>query len=156
MPKAEQKSKKVKVGSGRPSKYKKEYDEQARKLCLLGYIDTQLADFFGVAEATIHNWKIEHPSFLESLKAGKCVADASVVDSLYSRAMGSTHKEDKIFNNNGEALIVPTTKHYPPDTTACIFWLKNRQPELWREKVEAEVNLDMAKVLSEIAEKLPE
>lgn len=121
---------------GRPTKYKKEYDEQAYKLCLLGSTDKELASFFEVVESTINLWKLEHRGFSESIKRGKSLADANVAERLYKRAMGYEHKEDKIFNNNGEALVVGTTKHYAPDTTAAIFWLKNRQPELWRDKPE--------------------
>lgn len=121
---------------GRPTKYKKEYDDQAYKLCLLGSTDKELASFFEVSESTINNWKHEHKGFLESIKRGKSLADANVAERLYKRAMGYEHKEDKIFNNNGEPLVVGTTKYYAPDTTAAIFWLKNRQPELWRDKPE--------------------
>ena len=126
----------VKKKGGAPTKYKKEYSEQARKLCLLGFIDDQLADFFRVSVATINNWKKNHREFLESLKAGKVVADANVSASLYNRAIGYTHLEDKIFNNNGIALIVETEKHYPPDPISIKYWLNNRQPEMWRERVE--------------------
>lgn len=52
----------------RPTKYQEAYAEQARKLCLLGYTDAELADFFEVSEATINNWKLEYPEFLESIK----------------------------------------------------------------------------------------
>ncbi len=55
---------------------------------------------------------------------------------MYERATGYSHAEDKIFNDGGEPLIVPTTKHYPPDATSAIFWLKNRQPAKWRDKTE--------------------
>ena len=114
--------------AGRPTNYKKEYDEQAYKLCLLGATDKEMADFFGVSEVTFNAWKKKHPEFLKSLKEGKSVADANVAKSLYLRALGYYHPEDKIFNDNGEPLIVPTVKHYPPDPTAAIFWLKNRKP----------------------------
>ena len=125
---------------GRPTKYKEEYAEQAYKLCLLGATDKELADFFNVEEQTINNWKKDEEGneteFFESLKRGKHIADAEVANSLYQRAKGYEHPEDKIFNNDGEPLIVPTTKHYPPDTGAAMAWLKNRQPDKWREKQE--------------------
>ena len=57
--------------AGRPTNYKKEYDEQAYKLCLLGATDKEMADFFNVKEQTINNWKKNHPSFFESIKRGK-------------------------------------------------------------------------------------
>lgn len=127
--------------SGRPTKYLKKYNEQARKLCLLGYTDKELADFFEVSESTLNLWKKEYPKFSESIKSGKELADVEVVDSLRNRALGYSHKEEKIFNDNGKVTRVQTTKHYPPDPTSAIFWLKNRQRSKWTDekKVELEV-----------------
>ena len=71
----------------RPTKYQEAYAEQARKLCLLGYTDAELADFFEVSESTINKWKLDYPKFSESIKKGKAVADAEVSDRLYQRAM---------------------------------------------------------------------
>lgn len=119
--------------AGQPTKYKDEYAKQAYKLCLLGSTDEDMADFFEVSKSTINNWKHDYPEFLDSIKRGKISADANVASRLYKRAIGYEHDEDKIFNNNGEPLIVPTTKHVQPDTTAAIFWLKNRQPKMWRD-----------------------
>jgi len=125
---------------GRPSKYKDEYAQQAYKLCLLGATDKDLASFFEVNEDTINQWKRDHPDFSESIKGGKEIADATVAQKLYHRAIGYEHPEDKIFNDNGKAMVVPTTKHYAPDPTAAIFWLKNRQSAKWRDKQELEVS----------------
>lgn len=95
-----------------------------------------MADFFGVSESTINNWKQEHPEFLESLKRGKLEADATVADSLFRRANGWEHDAVKIVADakTGDSLLVPYVEHYPGDTTAQIFWLKNRRPDLWRDK----------------------
>ena len=120
--------------AGRLTDYKEEYEEQAYKLCLLGATDKEMADFFDVCEATINNWKIQYPAFLESLKNGKVKADAEVAKSLYHRALGYKHLEDKIFCTNGEVTTVETTKHYPPDTAAAFIWLKNRAG--WKDKQE--------------------
>jgi len=120
--------------AGRPTKYKEEYNEQVEKLARLGATDKELADFFNVTEQTINNWKLARDGFFESLKKGKLLADANVVDSLYKRALGYEHDEDKIFVVDGQPLIVPTIKHYPPDTVAAIFWLKNRRSDAWRDK----------------------
>jgi hypothetical protein len=127
------------MAGGRPSKYKPEYNEQAYKLCLLGATDKELASFFDTTEQTINAWKQNYPEFFESLKRGKEEADATIAQKLYHRAKGYEHPEDKIFNDNGKPLIVPTIKHYPPDTTAAIFWLKNRQSRKWRDKQETEI-----------------
>lgn len=120
---------------GRPSLYKDDYADMARKHCLLGATDKELADLFRVSEATINAWKLEHPEFLESLNAGKAEADANVAERLYQRAMGYTHPAVKIFIYQGEPIVVPYTEHYPPDTTAAIFWLKNRKKDQWRANV---------------------
>lgn len=123
---------------GRPSKYKPEYVEQAHKLCLLGATDAQLADFFQVNEDTINEWKKVHQDFSESLKQGKFEADSTVAQKLFHRATGYTHPAVKIFADpkTGTKMKVEYEEHYAPDTTACIFWLKNRQPAMWRDKVE--------------------
>jgi predicted transcriptional regulator len=125
-------------GIGRPTKYQGEdHDRIAFGMALLGATDAQIADALGVTEQTVNNWKKAHPSFFESLKIGKDEADAKVADSLYQRARGYEHEEDKIFcNASGEVTTVRTVKHYPPDTTACIFWLKNRQTARWRDRHE--------------------
>jgi hypothetical protein len=124
---------------GRPSSYKDEYVDQAYKLCLLGATDKEMADFFEVAEATLNNWKIEHPEFLESLKRGKQVADATVASKLFHRATGYNHIETITASHQGHITdSMDVIKHYPPDTTAAIFWLKNRQPKQWRDKQEIE------------------
>lgn len=122
---------------GRPSAYKPEYCSQAAFLCAkYGATDEELAEFFGVNKATITRWKSGHVEFCASLKEGKQSADARVERSLFERATGYSHPAVKIFNDEGAPLIVPYTEHYPPDTTACIFWLKNRQPARWRDKTE--------------------
>lgn len=123
----------------RPSKYKSEYVEQAYKLCLLGATDKELADFFEVDEATINRWKIDHKEFCESLKRGKIEADSIVASKLFHRAIGYNHKAVKFATHEGQITDqVEYVEHYPPDTTAAIFWLKNRQRDKWRDKTETE------------------
>lgn len=138
------------MAGGHPTDYKPEYCEQAYKLCLLGAKDTQLADFFEVTEQTINNWKKAHPEFFESLKRGKISADAEIAESLFHRGKGYSHHEDKIFQYEGTPIVVPTIKHYPPDTAACMAWLKNRQPDIWREKQEVSIQ-DETEVSNAIA-----
>ena len=120
---------------GRPSRYNEEFAGQARKLCRLGATDKELADFFGVDVATVNRWKHQHAEFCDALKDGKAAAAAEVADRLYQRALGFSHADTKILQHDGVPVIVPTVKHYPPDTVACIFWLKNRRPDLWRDRV---------------------
>lgn len=125
---------------GRPTKYKEEYDNQAYLHCKLGATDKDLAALFDVAESTLNDWKLLHDTFRESLKKGKDEFDTNGVENaLLKRALGMSVKEQR-FNGGGDddeaPSAVETTKELPPDTTACIFWLKNRRPERWRDKQE--------------------
>lgn len=125
--------------NGRPSPYDPEtYPDQVYEFCLLGATDEELAIYFGVVESTINLWKKKHPEFSESMRKGKVVADGQVAHSLFKRANGYEHDEDKIFFHEGKPVVVPTTKHYPPDTAACIKWLAKRKgsKENWPEKLE--------------------
>lgn len=123
----------------RPSKYKEEYAEQAYKLCLLGATDKDMADFFDVDEATINRWKESQQAFCESIKRGKTLADATVAQKLYHRAIGYEHKELITASFQGQITdTMEVTKHYAPDPTAAIFWLKNRKPREWRDKQDIE------------------
>lgn len=124
---------------GRPSDYREECAEQAYKLCLLGASDKELADFFHVDERTINRWKNDHPKFCQSIAQGKAAADANVAERLYQRALGYEHPEVHVSNYQGEVTLTPLTKHYPPDTQAASLWLRNRQPDKWRDKVNHEV-----------------
>lgn len=129
---------------GRPSKYKEEYNDQAYKLCLLGATDKEIGDFFNVTETTINNWKIEFPDFFESIKRGKIEADSIVASKLYHRAIGYEHPEIITANFQGQITdIKEVVKHYAPDPTAAIFWLKNRQPDKWRDKQDINLKAEL-------------
>lgn len=123
---------------GRPTKYREEYAGQVYKLCLLGAIDEELADFFEVSVQTIHNWTDAHPEFLEARKKGKEAADARVAEALFHRALGYQHQAVKIMSYEGSSWEHEYVKRYPPDTAAAFIWLKNRQPDKWRDKQEVE------------------
>lgn len=120
----------------RPSKFKDIFVSQAEKLCKLGATDIEVADFFEVDVRTIYRWKTENDAFCQALKAGKAESDDRVERSLFARATGYEHDEVDIRVVGGEIVQTPIRKYYPPDTTACIFWLKNRKTEEWRDKVE--------------------
>lgn len=125
----------------RPSKFKPEFVEQATKLTKLGATDREVADFFGVEERTLYRWKNDYPELCQALKIGKEAADARVEQSLYRKALGYSHDAVKIaINASGEVTQVPYVEHFPPDTTAAIFWLKNRKPEEWRDVKAQEIS----------------
>jgi len=134
----------TKKKSGRPSKidsFTPQDYKMVVKLAKLGMTDTQMSEFFEVSEVTLNSWKKKDPLFLKSLKNGKRVSDENVKVSLYHRAVGYSHPEEKTFCNNGEIVTHETIKHYPPDPTSMIFWLKNRQPGKWRDKQHVEVDV---------------
>jgi len=124
--------------AGRPSKFKPEFIAQAQKLAKLGATDIEMADFFEVNVATLNRWKLENDKFRESLKMGKEESDDRVHRSLFARATGYEHDEVDIRVIEGQIVKTPIRKYYPPDTTAGIFWLKNRRPQEWRDKQEVD------------------
>lgn len=127
-------------GRGRPTEYREEFAKQARNLCLLGATNADLARSFEVAVSTIGKWIAEHPEFSDAIKAGREEADATVARRLYRRALGYSHRAVKIVADakTGAEHIVPYVERYPPETAAAIFWLKNRRPDVWREKQHVE------------------
>lgn len=122
--------------AGRPTDFNPSYVGQAEKLASLGATDIEVADFFGVDVRTIYRWKHAHEEFCQALNAGKEKADERVVSSLYHKAVGYTFESEKIFQHQGEIIRAPVREHVAPDTTAAIFWLKNRRPTDWRDKQE--------------------
>jgi hypothetical protein len=128
-------------GPGRPSLYDPSMNDQARKLALLGLTDAEVAEFFGVDERTLNNWKEQHPAFVQSLNDGKIKADADVADSLYRRAMGEVvFTERRVKATNGEYEIVRLMQSVPADPGAAKLWLTNRQPTRWRDKQAVELS----------------
>ena len=125
---------------GRPTKYDPSYCGQAEKLCEMGATDDQIADFFEVDVRTIYRWKHTYDEFCQSLKAGKEKADERVERSLYQRAVGYEQDDVKIFMpaSADAPIYAPYRAKVAPDTTAAIFWLKNRRPDQWRDKQEHE------------------
>jgi hypothetical protein len=123
---------------GRPSKYGSIDLTLVEKLASYGLTEEEIADCVGICRASLDNYKNEHPEFLGTLKKGKDKFDAQVVKALHHRAIGYDHEEDVIMQYKGTVIVKPTTKHYPPDTAACIFWLKNRRKDEWRDKVDHE------------------
>ncbi len=120
---------------GRPSSYQPGYAIQAQKLCELGATDAEIAEFFGVVYFTLVRWKSQFPEFNAALKTAHAAADTRVERSLYQRAIGYTYEAVKIFMPAGasEPVYAPYREVVPPDTTAQIFWLKNRKREEWRD-----------------------
>lgn len=143
-------AKKKKEEAGPLSKYRPEYNEQAKKLCMLGYTDKMLGDFFEVDERTINNWKKSFDKFFQSIREGKEQADMVIVNSLYKSAQDRQIEEKQAIKvreftiENGKRVerekveYVTVTKAIPANDRSISFWLRNRQPKLWRDKIEVE------------------
>lgn len=123
---------------GRPTDYKPEFDDQAFKLCLLGHTDKELAAFFEVCEDTIYEWKNKHVTFSEAIKRGKVDADMVVAQSLYHQALGYHYEETTEAEGENGAITYHNRRFAQKDFRATRFWLMNRQPDKWREKVETQ------------------
>ena len=100
-----------------------------------GLTDKQMAHNIGIAESTLNEWKNRFPEFKESLKRGKEVVDREVENALLKTALGFYYTEEQVTNSGG---VVTTKKYAKPNTTAQIFWLKNRKQVEWRDKQEIE------------------
>ena len=106
-----------------------------------GLTDEQIAHNMGISAATLYNYKREHLEILEALKRGKEVVDIQVENALLKRALGYRYKEiTKELTSNGIEVTKIVEKEVQPDTTAQIFWLKNRKPIEWRDKQNVEVS----------------
>ncbi|HBF2202991.1 TPA: transposase [Clostridioides difficile] len=100
-----------------------------------GLIDEQIASKMNIAPSTLYDWKKKYSEISESLKKGKEVIDRQVENALLKRALG--YEYDEITYEEGQETK-RVTKHVVPDTTAQIFWLKNRKPAEWRDKRDIE------------------
>nr|DAK60347.1 MAG TPA: terminase small subunit [Caudoviricetes sp.] len=98
-----------------------------------GLIDEQIAHNMGITTKTLYEWKNKYGEISEALKKGKEVIDRQVENALLKRALGYAYDETT-YEDGVETKRV--TKEVAPDTTAQIFWLKNRKPAEWRDKIE--------------------
>lgn len=101
-----------------------------------GLIDAEIAQKMGITRSTFYAWKSKYPVISDALKKGKEVIDYEVEKKLLTRALGYEYTEVSTeFECGVQTKYKETKKHVPPDVTAQIFWLKNRKPEQWRDKV---------------------
>ncbi len=137
----------------RPSDYKPEFNEQAKRFALLGYTAKEIAKAFDIAESTFHKWKKEFPEFSEAVTRGRDVADAEVAEAFFKRATGFTKSEQKAFvvsqgDFTQRVEVIDVDVHYPPDAGAALNWLKNRQPGKWRDKQDVQLSGEVSVTLN--------
>lgn len=131
-----------------------------------GLVDEQIAKNMGVSEGTLYNYKKKYPEIKEALRKGKEVVDIEVENALLKKALGYNVQIQKAFKikdivyENGKKVketerieYAEEEMHIPADTTAQIFWLKNRRKIQWRDKVEIEKGQSVQKI--EIINDLP-
>lgn len=100
-----------------------------------GLTDEQIAHNMGIATGTLYAWKKAYSEISKALKRGKEVVDIEVENALLKRAMGYDYIEERVeISDSGKRKVIQTTKHVAADTTAQIYWLKNRRPDRWRDK----------------------
>jgi hypothetical protein len=105
-----------------------------------GFTRSEIAELLEVNRVTLRRWEATYPELAAALSKGSRVADDRVVRSLYERAVGYSFESEKVFcNKDGVVTRVPCIEHMPPDVTACIFWLKNRDKANWRDRHEHQV-----------------
>lgn len=134
-----------------------------------GLVDGQIAKNMGISEATLYNYKNKYPEIREALRKGKEVVDIEVENALFKKAIGYNVPVQKAFKikdiiyENGKKVreterieYAEEEIHVPADTTAQIFWLKNRKKAQWRDKVEYEANTDELNKVKELLSKIQE
>lgn len=124
---------------GRPTKYNPEvHIPVAKSMAWLGATNEQIAEKLEINLSTFYDWFKKHPEFSNPIKEAKEEADGRVVESLYKRATGYKQVEKHYeASEEGQTILSrEIEKELPPDATSMIFWLKNRRPKDWRDKVD--------------------
>jgi transposase len=126
-----------------------------------GLTDEQISQNMGIALSTFYDWKKKFSDFSDALKKSKEVVDKEVENALHKSAKGfyveETVEELRWDRDAGEYRMVVTKrtrKYIPPSNVAQIFWLKNRKPEVWKDKREIDTNTEALEKLDEIMDKM--
>lgn len=131
---------------GAPSKYPTHVEPRLDEVLEWkgnGLTDEEIANNLGISHQTLITYKQQFPEFLEAIKTGKNAADCKVINAMFKRAIGYEYEEVTTVTRKGPDGTTTETrvvkKQEAPNTTACIFWLKNRCPEHWRDRHENEL-----------------
>ena len=116
-----------------------------------GLTDEQIAKNIGINRTTLYDWKKKETNIADALKKGKEVIDFEVENALLKRALGYEYEEETYENG---ILTKKVKKHVAPDTTAQIFWLKNRKPNTWKDKVETDEDREAVANASQVIAKI--
>lgn len=120
-----------------------------------GLTDEQIAKNIGIATSTFYEWKKKEIEFSKALKKGKEVIDFEVENALLKKALGYTIMLNKQkVTKDGDVVDITEEVHVPPDTTAQIFWLKNRKPNNWKDRVETDEDKEAVANASQVIAKI--
>jgi hypothetical protein len=113
-----------------------------------GLTNEQIAHNIGVSSQSFYTWLAKFPVIVETLKRGRKPVDIEVENALLKRALGYDYEEtvtevEDIEGGKKRKHIRKVAKHVPPDVGAICFWLKNRRPDKWRDRVQQEVSVDV-------------
>ena len=145
---------KVKDKGGRPIKYNEGMNKTVYNLGLLKAKNTQIADSLGINIDTLSEWRKKYKRFSEALSKGREDADGLVAKNLFQNATGFSVNETDIRVIDGKIVKTTIRKNFAPNVTAQIFWLKNRQPDAWKDKQEVLQSGEIGVKVEEIAPKL--
>jgi len=137
---------------GRRSKYDPDtFPALAEKYAKMGLVDTQIAKKLGISHQTMNQYKNKYPDFLASLKRGKTVPDDEVENALLKSAKGYEfgYLEEELDAKGKVVKQKRGVTHVKPNTTAQIFWLKNRRPDKWRDKQDVDMTGEIKIVMDE-------
>lgn len=120
-----------------------------------GLTDEQIAKNIGISRASLYEWKKKEVDISDALKKGKEIVDFEVENALLKKALGYTITLNKQkVTKNGDVVDITEEVHVPPDTTAQIFWLKNRKPNNWKDKVETDEDKEAVANASQVIAKI--
>lgn len=128
--------------AGAPSRFNKRTMDKIEFMIKRGFTIKEIAFMLDCTQNTYYNWKAKNPEFFKKVEDWKYEADKKVERSLRERATGYNHPEERTHYDATQKEWVKTTvtKYYPPDPTSMIFWLKNRQPDKWKDKRDVDIN----------------
>jgi DNA-binding XRE family transcriptional regulator len=120
----------------RPTKWREDNFTICASMARLGMTRWEIARALGIRRETLWDWERKNPEFSNVLKAASAAADERVEASIYERAVGYSYHMEKLFSWRGEVVRAETVEHVPPDPQLAMFWLKNRAPERWKDRME--------------------
>lgn len=116
--------------SGRPTKYRVEFNERAYRMALLGATEAEIAEWLDISVSKFEQWKQKYPKFREAIKNGSLPADAEAAHSLFQRVKGYEGIYEKTLDEHGK-VIETKMRYIGPDVRACEIWLRNRRRKQW-------------------------